>query len=173
MPGWRRPSLAPSYSLLLWALIVGNQGPWKSLAFVLLPQLLPSASLLASQSLCTMAGSSSLDAVTSATVRISSDFCGGNIELVDVIDNEDTTSCQVQLRIRPDVYSELERKQHSQYFCFGATVHHLDDDGSPTKTVEFVLQNAAEASFPAAWKGTTVFYSYVCNCGYGCLVIAF
>jgi Cytosolic carboxypeptidase N-terminal domain len=120
-----------------------------------------------SQQLCTMA-SNSLDTVTSATVRISSDFCGGNIELVDVFDNEDATSCQAQLRIRPDVYSELERKQHSQYFCFGATVHHLDDDGSPTKTVEFVIQSAAEASFPAAWKGTTVFYSYVCNCGYGC-----
>jgi hypothetical protein len=114
-----------------------------------------------------MAGSNYFDAVTSAAVRISSDFCGGNVEVVDVIDNEDTTTCQVQLRIRPDVYSELERKQHSQYFCFGATVHHLDDDdddadaASPTKTVEFVLRNAAETSFPAAWKGTTVFYTYV------------
>jgi Cytosolic carboxypeptidase N-terminal domain len=114
-----------------------------------------------------MAGSS-LDAVTSAAVSISSDFCGGNIELVDVMNENDTTPCRVQLRIRPDVYSELERKQHSQYFCFGAatTVHqhpddHADDASLTTKTVEFVLQNAAEASFPAAWKGTTVFYTYV------------
>ena len=78
-------------------------------------------------------------------MSISSAFDGGNIELVDVGET-------VRLRIKPDVFTELEKKAHMQYFSFRAWC--------PTqKAVKYEILNAGESSFPEAWPESTVCFS--------------
>jgi murein tripeptide amidase MpaA len=65
----------------------------------------------------------------------------------------------------PDVYTEFEKRSHSQYFSFRAFVSGLrganDVDGNGIKfvTVRYVIANAHASSFPEAWPGYTVCYS--------------
>ena len=91
-----------------------------------------------------------MQSCSDATVHISSEFDSGNIVVVD--DSQPDTA-GVQLRIRPDVYTELEKKAHLQWFHFKATnVSDGTGDRAPTK---FVIKNAGQTSFPDAWPGTT------------------
>jgi murein tripeptide amidase MpaA len=82
-------------------------------------------------------------------VSISSAFDGGNIQV------ESQTAEAVQLKIKPDPYTELEKKSHMQSFAFKATA----DSTSPAQKVVYEIINAKDVSFPAAWDGTTVCYS--------------
>jgi hypothetical protein len=68
-----------------------------------------------------------------------------------------------------DVYTEFEKRSHSQYFSFRAFVSGLrprgandgfDDDGVVKFiAVRYVIANAHASSFPEAWPGYTVCYS--------------
>lgn len=93
-----------------------------------------------------------------SVVSISDAICGGNIDWVETIDVDgDDKKHQVILRIESDVFSELEKTNHFQYFSFRATVNELEP--GETKKVAFVIENAGDVSYPVAWKGTTVFYT--------------
>ena len=91
----------------------------------------------------------------SAPVQISCEFDSGNIEVVDA---SDPTGKGIQLRIRPDVYTELEKKAHMQWFHFKAAGVGDGSDGAPP--TKFDIVNAGACSFPDAWPNTTVCASH-------------
>jgi murein tripeptide amidase MpaA len=93
--------------------------------------------------------------VAAARVSISDTFDGGNIKRITASAREGDQ--EVVLHVKPDVYTELERKSHSQYFCFRATVSSLEMGG--TCKVTYVIENASEVSYPTAWRGSTVFFT--------------
>jgi murein tripeptide amidase MpaA len=91
------------------------------------------------------------------SIRISDAFDGGNVEFVEQCANpNDPNVIDVKLRIKPDVYTELEEINHMQYFCFRAVLNGVQRP----QRVRYVLTNAAAASYPEAWSGTTVCYSH-------------
>jgi len=111
----------------------------------------------------------------SSKVSISDAYDGGRIELVNVTDQkdengDDRSSKVVSLRIKPDPYTELEKKSHLQYFSFRSSIQIMnnndaepesnngddDDKGFP---ITYEIVNAGETSYANAWKGYTVFYS--------------
>lgn len=95
--------------------------------------------------------------LNAAVVSISDAFDGGNGELVETSwEGNDLT---VKVRIRPDKYTELEKKSHFQYFCFRST---LSGVAQPTN-VKFIIANAGEASYAPAWEGFTTFASTMLN----------
>jgi hypothetical protein len=83
--------------------------------------------------------------VRSTGVSISSAFDAGNIE---VVSNRGTAEPLV-LKIKPDPHTELEKKQHSQWFYFRSTV------AAPAK-VSYEINNAGATSFPTAWAEAQV-----------------
>jgi hypothetical protein len=85
-------------------------------------------------------------------ISISDAFDSGNIEVVS--SEMDDQSAMVRLRIKPDVFTELEKRQHFQYFCFRSTIC---GQVAGEFNVTYVIENAGQAAFPYAWKGTTVF----------------
>jgi murein tripeptide amidase MpaA len=95
----------------------------------------------------------------STRVSISDAYDGGNIQLVD--NQEDEDDDRVLLNIKPDPYTELEKKQHSQYFSFRSTLTTIDE--SDNITIEYVIGNAGDSSYPQAWEESTVFYSTSIN----------
>lgn len=88
-------------------------------------------------------------------ISISDTFDGGNIELIGT--EGENGSCCVMVRIKPDVYTELEKTSHSQYFCFRSTVGGLENGKSTLAT--YIIENAAAVSYPVAWNGSTVFFT--------------
>ena len=64
-----------------------------------------------------------------------------------------------------DVYTELEKIAHMQFFSFRAFVSGLHSSYNGVGksisllTVEYVVQNAHAASYPLAWSGATVFFT--------------
>jgi murein tripeptide amidase MpaA len=88
-------------------------------------------------------------------ISISDAFDGANIEMVELKD--DNGACTILLHVKPDVYTELEKKKHSQYFCFRSTLSGLAEQ--TTSTVTYLIENADSVSYPGAWKGSTIFYS--------------
>ena len=60
----------------------------------------------------------------------------------------------VKLNIKPDPYTELEKKAHMQWFAFRATA-----DSAAETTVAYEIVNAKDCSFAAAWAGSSVCYS--------------
>jgi murein tripeptide amidase MpaA len=96
-----------------------------------------------------------------STLSISDSFDGGNIEHVATTEAPEggPRLVTVWLQIKPDVYSELERTAHSQYFCFKSV---LSTTATATEennavTVRYVVENAGEVSYPQAWRGSTTF----------------
>lgn len=86
-------------------------------------------------------------------ISISDAFDGGNIRhLSQEVNNNDSKILDVRLEIKNDIYTELEDKAHSQYFCFRAMV-------SGQQRVRYIITNAGQCSYPTAWPGMTVFYS--------------
>ncbi|KAJ1445348.1 hypothetical protein M885DRAFT_550242 [Pelagophyceae sp. CCMP2097] len=85
---------------------------------------------------------------SSPAVHISCEFDGGNIE---VIDSTDPYGAGLGLRVRKDIYTELEKKAHCQWFYFKAV--------DSRRAAKFRIVNASKCSFPDAWEGTTVCFS--------------
>ena len=83
-------------------------------------------------------------------VAISDAFDGGNIEYV----GSDSDTGVVLLKVKPDPFTELEKVRHMQYFSFRSRMQ--EDE---RKTLNYVIENAGECSYPSAWPGSTVFYS--------------
>jgi murein tripeptide amidase MpaA len=93
-------------------------------------------------------------ALDASKVSISDAYDGGNIEFLGYQQQKDNVV--VSLNIKPDPFTELERTSHLQYFSFRSAVN-VDPD--QTLQVEYVIENAANASYPSAWNESTVFYS--------------
>ena len=96
-------------------------------------------------------------------VSISDAYDGGNIELIRQ-EKHDEHHYQVFLNIKPDPYTELEQKEHYQYFSFRSTPKILSNvDGESTSEssiiIEYIIDNAADASYAEAWDESTIFYS--------------
>lgn len=78
-----------------------------------------------------------------SAVSISTAFDAGNAE----IERQDGDF--VALKIKPDPWTELEQKRHSQWFYFRATA-------SAPGSVRYEISNAGEVSFADAWPGYEV-----------------
>jgi len=91
------------------------------------------------------------------TIKVSDDFEGGNVEYVTQRESEQSGVVDVVLRIKPDLYTELEEIRHMQYFSFRVDVVGVPEGGS--RQINYVLENAEKASYPEAWQGTTVCYT--------------
>jgi murein tripeptide amidase MpaA len=93
------------------------------------------------------------------SVSISDAFDGGNGKLnrIEIINGQLT----VYVDIRKDPFTQLENVQHSQYFNFRSCIQNMDNNDAAlnTRLVKYVLSNAGDVSFPAAWEGSTIFYS--------------
>lgn len=68
-----------------------------------------------------------------------------------------TAKAKVIVHVRPDVYTDLEKIAHMQYFSFRSFVSGMDD--IKLLTVEYIVENAHAVSYPEAWPGTTICYS--------------
>jgi len=88
-----------------------------------------------------------------SVVSVSDAFDSGNIELIS-----GNTCNTVRLRIKPDPFTQLEKKAHMQWFAFRATLSAAvgDSVGDSPKTVTYVIENAGDCSFSVAWKGAEV-----------------
>jgi len=96
------------------------------------------------------------------SVSISDAFDGGNIKFISMRPNENDpdNTTDVLLHIKPDLYTELEKIGHMQYFSFRSTVGGLGFPPSNKKRkIRYVLENAEASSYPEAWIGTTVCYT--------------
>ena len=80
-------------------------------------------------------------------ISVTSQFDGGNIRLINV-DNQ-----KIQLEIRDDPYTEPEATNFKQYFYFRVS-------GCRDKLCDYVIMNAGECSYAAAWNGYNVCASY-------------
>ena len=87
-----------------------------------------------------------------AKISISDTFDGGRISYIG---QEENGNRVVLLRLQHDVYTELEKKAHMQYFAFRSTVSNLNGE----MNVVYNIENAKEASYAEAWSGSTVFYT--------------
>jgi len=94
---------------------------------------------------------SSQCATFSSKISISDAYDGGRIELVDIKDQV------VSLRIKPDPYTELEKKSHLQYFSFRSSVQTDDESESEGLPITYEILNAGETSYANAWRDYTVF----------------
>lgn len=98
-------------------------------------------------------------------ISVSDAFDGGNIEHVDTVVDDSATGEEdtivVNLRIKPDPYTELEETNHFQYFSFRSTAFTPlpTTSGDNNATVTYRIVNAGDASYAVAWKGYTTFYS--------------
>jgi len=98
--------------------------------------------------------STSSSCPSSPVISISEAYDGGNGQLLKTeVDNNGETT--VFVNIRKDPYTELEEKNHFQYFSFRSTVGLVTEP----KTVKYVLANAGEASYAHAWEDSTTFIS--------------
>ncbi len=82
--------------------------------------------------------------VALTSIRISTDFDSGNIQVLDAHDSH-----QLLLAIKPDT-----RSQHYQWFHFKAEGMHVGH------THTFRLSNAGKSSYPHAWSGYNAVASY-------------
>jgi murein tripeptide amidase MpaA len=109
-----------------------------------------------------------LSSRAAATLSISDSFEGGNIEHVATTEDSEGGSrlVTVRLRIKPDVYTELERTAHLQYFCFKSvlsTTESTAEESDKPVTVRYVIENAGQVSYPQAWWGSSAFVGTCLN----------
>eukprot|EP00457_Paulinella_chromatophora_P001857 gb/GEZN01001859.1/.p1 GENE.gb/GEZN01001859.1/~~gb/GEZN01001859.1/.p1 ORF type:complete len:698 (-),score=119.75 gb/GEZN01001859.1/:587-2680(-) len=82
-------------------------------------------------------------------VTVSSDFYAGNIEAVDL-----ANPLNLKLKIQPEPYTEFtDKRSHFQWFYFRAS-------NVENRDCTFKIINAAQSSYPEAWEGYRVVYSY-------------
>ena len=100
------------------------------------------------------------------TISISDSYDSGNGKFVSAkIINEVDNDCDiaVNVEIRPDPYTELEKKQHFQYFSFRSSINFSSPSikgifsNKETIKVKYILQNAGEASYADAFNGYSTF----------------
>jgi len=89
---------------------------------------------------------------SSSSVSISDSFDSGNIRRVPSSSDD-----IVNLEIKDDVFTELEACNHKQWFYFKSAFRKPLTE--PT-SLTYSIVNAGKASFPTAWPGTTIFFSY-------------
>ena len=90
------------------------------------------------------------------SISISDTYDGGNIKFIrQTTDVNDADIVNIILHIKPDVYTELEKIGHMQYFSFRSTISGLDG----SQRVKYTLENAEAVSYPEAWPGSTVMFS--------------
>jgi len=96
---------------------------------------------------------------SSVTISVSDTFDGGNIKFIETRPSQnDSSSMDVVVEIKPDMYTELETMAHMQYFAFRVTISGLVK-GETKQKINYIIANADKVSYPEAWPGTTVFYS--------------
>ena len=93
--------------------------------------------------------------MSESQISISSCFDGGNIERVSVTPMTTASAFEVQVRVRDDPFTELEKKNHKQWFYFRASGFN-----QPDLSHKFVIVNAGECSYSKAWTGYNVCASY-------------
>ena len=105
-----------------------------------------------------------MDMIATKELTISSAFDAGNIEVERVAHVEGEIfqnvghTWLVQLKIKPDPHTELEKKNHMQWFAFRST---LSSCGALLGgSVRYEIINAGDASYPQAWPGSEVCYSF-------------
>eukprot|EP00804_Cyclotella_cryptica_P026278 CCRYP_007620-RB/>CCRYP_007620-RB protein AED:0.03 eAED:0.03 QI:215/1/1/1/0.5/0.4/5/3050/565 len=105
-------------------------------------------------------------------VSISDAYDSGNGEFVsaEVVSDEQDCDIRVTVRVKPDPYTDLENKSHYQYFSFRSTLHLTSPQIQPLIQkskkdkkskirVQYILQNAGQASFANAFRGYSTFVS--------------
>uniref|UniRef100_A0A7S3L5I7 Peptidase M14 domain-containing protein n=1 Tax=Amphora coffeiformis TaxID=265554 RepID=A0A7S3L5I7_9STRA len=95
--------------------------------------------------------------LAASRISISDSFDGGNIQLDDIVQKSETNEFLVKLKIKPDVYTELEQKRHFQSFAFRSTVSDLPL--GETAHITYSIENAHETSYAAAWQDSTTCYT--------------
>ena len=86
------------------------------------------------------------------TVSISSAFNSGNVKLTEMCGQT------VRLAIQPDPHTELEKRDHKQWFAFRSTL--VADASVPAASVTYEIVNAGSCSYASAWKGYEVCVSH-------------
>ena len=96
--------------------------------------------------------------MTSLKISISDAFDGGNIKFIRQRPNENDPEniIDIVLHIKPDIYTELEKIGHMQYFSFRASISGIS---SGSQKINYIIENAEAVSYPEAWTGSTVCYS--------------
>ena len=104
--------------------------------------------------------------LSASPISISDEYDSGNGEFVSCkIEDGEECDISVNVRIKPDPYTDLEGKQHFQYFSFRSTLNYnspaLSGIFSNKKSlkVKYILQNAGEASYADAFNGYSTFVS--------------
>ncbi|EJK60286.1 hypothetical protein THAOC_19382 [Thalassiosira oceanica] len=107
-------------------------------------------------------------------ISISDSFDGGNAEFsgLKLVDGEeDFCDVHVTVNIRKDPFTELESKEHFQYFSFRSTLNRDAPamkglfQGKKSIKVKYILENAGktlidcEASYAHAFRGYSTFYT--------------
>jgi hypothetical protein len=106
--------------------------------------------------------------MSAQVLTFSSTFDGGNGILVSSCEAEQ--GCiEAVVSIRPDVHSKLEDKTFMQWFSFRS----CPAADSKSQLVRYIISNASSASYPKAWPGTTVCFSYDAVSWHRCLDTSF
>ncbi len=103
---------------------------------------------------------------TSVSVSISDTFDGGNIKFIATRPNENDpdNTTDVILHIKPDIYTELEKIGHMQYFSFRSTIGGLGfPPSNKVHKIRYVLENAEASSYPEAWIGEFIYCRTACD----------
>ena len=103
----------------------------------------------------------------SELLSFSSTFDGGNGTLLSARLAEGCIEAVVA--IRPDVHSQLEDKTFMQWFSFRCS----PNSDNKCQRVRYMISNAASASYPKAWAGTTVCFSHDAVAWQRCLDTSF
>jgi hypothetical protein len=103
----------------------------------------------------------------SGLLSFSSTFDGGNGTLLSARLAEGCIEAVVA--IRPDVHSQLEDKTFMQWFSFRCS----PNSDNKCQRVRYMISNAASASYPKAWTGTTVCFSHDAVAWQRCLDTSF
>ena len=94
-------------------------------------------------------------------ISITASHDGGNILIPTpptISVSGKTAKAKVTLHVRPDVYTELEKIAHMQYFSFRSFISGMDDNVK-LLTVQYIIENAHATSYPEAWPGSSVCYT--------------
>ena len=154
-----RVAIASSVSILLSARTTARPAGFSTnaaVAFIPAPAQQASSAVHVSASSADREVSRKMNFVDAPAVTISDAFDGGNGELVKTEVNGGQAT--INIRIKPDIYTELEKKRHFQHFFFRSSVT-VHGEGRGGRIVKYTIVNAGEASYAKAWNDSTTFVS--------------